>query len=149
MIIREFSVYDCPIVSKLFYDTVHSVNKSDYTEHQLTAWASSPEFLFGKCGDLEKQKTLIAENDGIIVGFGSIRGDGYLDYLFVHRDWQRQGVATIICEELERSFDVVRTHSSITAKKFFEKRGYKVVCEEEVERNGTKLKRYEMRVERG
>ena len=38
----------------------------------------------------------------------------------------------------------IKTYASITAKPFFESRGYAVVKEQEVERSGVKLKNYEM-----
>ena len=73
------------------------------------------------------QRTLIAQADGITVGFGSIDSSGYLDLLYVHKDYQRIGIATALCNHLEQGFKIISTHSSITAKPFFEKRGYSVV----------------------
>jgi putative acetyltransferase len=40
MIIRKYRPSDCPIMAKLFYDTVHTVNAKDYTEEQINAWAT-------------------------------------------------------------------------------------------------------------
>lgn len=37
--------------------------------------------------------TWIAEQNGQIVGFGDISWDGYLDRLYVHARFQRQGAA--------------------------------------------------------
>lgn len=48
---------------------------------------------------------LKSEND-VIVGFGDIDKTGYLDRLFVHKDYQNQDIATVICNELEKAFDV-------------------------------------------
>lgn len=45
MKIRKYKVEDCDTVSKLFFETVHSVNAKDYTDEQLFAWASSVEDL--------------------------------------------------------------------------------------------------------
>ena len=84
--------------------------------------------------------------DGCIVGFGDIDKYGYLDRLFVHKDFQGQGVASAICERLEVSIttDKITTHASITAKPFFEKRGYRVVKEQQVIRNAVCLTNYLM-----
>lgn len=144
MTIKTYSDTDCLEMSKLFYETVHNVNKRDYTEEQLAAWGERPDCLLKKRSAFKEQKTLLAEVDGKLAGFGSIDKDGYLDFLFVHKDWQRKGVATLLCDELESRFGVIKTHASITAKPFFEGRGYKVLCEQEVVRNGIKLKRFEM-----
>ena len=132
-------------ISKLFYETVHSVNARDYTEEQLFAWAKHEQSLLARRNDLFKQRTLIAEQNGKIVGFASVDSSGCLDLLFVHKDFQRRGIATALCDELEKGFPVVRTYASVTAKPFFERRGYSVTEEREVERSGVKLKNYEMR----
>ena len=71
---------------------------------------------------------------------------GYLDRLYVHKDYQRQGVATAICDELERAVKAGKytTHASITARPFFQKRGYRVVREQQVERCGILLTNFVM-----
>ena len=147
MIIRQYKNKDCDTVAKLFYETVHSVNAKDYTAEQLSAWANNADSLKSRCNDLLKQYTLIAEINGVIVGFGSIDKSGYLDLLFVHKNYQRQGIATALCNEMEKGFSVINTFASITAKPFFESRGYVVVNEWEAERFGVKLKNFEMQKE--
>lgn len=144
MIIRQYKKEDCDLVSKLFYETVHSVNAKDYSSEQLSAWAKNADSLKFRRNDLLKQNTLIAEINGVITGFGSIDNFGVLDLLFVHKDYQNLGVATALCDELEKDFSIIKTYSSITAKSFFESRGYTVVKSQEVERLGIKLKNYEM-----
>ncbi len=144
MNIRKYKNEDCDKVSKLFYDTVHSVNAKDYTDEQLSVWANNSDSLMLRHDDLSIQYTLIAEINGAIVGFGSIDKSGYLDLLFVHKDYQNQGIATALCDELEKGFFVIKTYASITAKPFFESRGYVVVKAHEIERLGVILKNYEM-----
>ena len=144
MIIRQYKNEDCDIVSKLFYETVHSVNAKDYTTEQLSVWANNADSLKVRRNYLIEQCTLIAEINGEIVGFGSIDKFGCLDLLFVHKDYQKKGIATALCNELEKGFSVINTFASITAKPFFESRGYVVVNEQEVERLGVKLKNYKM-----
>ncbi len=66
--------------------------------------------------------------------------------MYVHKDYQRQGVATAICNELEQVFEVdkIITHASITAKAFFKKRGYKAVKKQQVKRQGVFLTNFVM-----
>lgn len=144
MVIRKYKKEDFDAVAKLFYETVHSVNKKDYSAEQLSAWACSPDSLQPKRESLLNQNTLIAEIDGETVGFGSIDKSGCLDLLFVHKDYQGRGIATALCNELERGFPAVLTYASVTAKPFFERRGYAVTKAQEVERSGVKLKNFEM-----
>ena len=84
-----------------------------------------------------------------IVGFGDIEENGYLDRLFVRPDYQRMGIGTAICNKLEGAVQGnVFTHASITAKPFFEKRGYKVIKRQTVKRRGVLLTNFVMEYRR-
>ena len=91
----------------------------------------------------------MAEINGNTAGFGDIDLNGYLDRLYVHKDFQRKGVASSICNALEKvvDSDKIITHASITAKGFFEKRGYKVIKEQQVKRQGIILTNYIMELQ--
>ncbi len=141
---RKYRNSDCDKISELFYRTIRSVNAKDYTAEQLNAWANNTDSLKLRRNDLLTQNTLIAEINGEITGFGSITSSGCLDLIYVREDFQGQGIATKLCNELERNFPVIVTYASITAKPFFEKRGYVVLKEREVERFGVKLKNFQM-----
>lgn len=66
----------------------------------------------------------------------------------MYADYQGKGIAAI-CNELEQAFDMDRitTHASITARPFFEKRGYKIISENEVKRQGIALANFIMEKE--
>lgn len=92
-----------------------------------------------------EHKTVIAVENGVIVGSGDMSPDGYPDRLYVHRDFQRRGTARAICDELERfAGGRVTMHASITAKPFFLNRGYRVVREQEGIRRGVAMRNYVM-----
>ena len=146
MIIRQYEPTDCEDLVKLFYHTVHTINAKDYSQEQLNVWATDKIDLEVWNKSLSEHYTVVAVENNIIVGFGDIDKSGYLDRLFVHRDYQRRGIATAICNELERAVkvDKIITYASITAKPFFEQRGFNVVKEQQVERNGIALTNYVM-----
>ena len=124
----------------MFFQTVHSVNAKDYTKEQLDVWATGTVDLKEWDKSFTEHYTVVAIDNNIIVGFGDIDKTGYLDRLYVHADYQGKGVATAICNRLEQAVQgKITTHASITAKPFFEKRGYKVVKEQQVERQGIYL----------
>ena len=145
--IRKYKKSDCKKLSDLFYDTVHSVNAKDYTQKQLDVWAPVNINLQNWNKSLEANYAIVATIDNIIVGFGDIEGTGYLNRLYVHKDYQRQGIATRICDELEKAIDqhTYEVHASISAKSFFEKRGYKIIKKQNVEKSGVLLTNYIMR----
>lgn len=137
MLVREYQISDCKEITELFYNTVHTVNAKDYTEEQLDAWVTGQVDLEKWNQSLQEHYSIVASENEVIVGFGDIDKMGYLDRLFVHADYQGKGIATAICNQLEQVVQGdITTHASITAKPFFEKRGYKVVKEQQVERQG-------------
>lgn len=144
--IRKYKSSDCQEIAELFYNTVHSINKKDYTQEQLDVWATKNIDIEKWDTSFLKNYTVVAESNGIIVGFGDIAEDGYLDRLYVHKDFQRMGIATMICDKLENKVKgkPLYTHASITAKPFFIKRGYKVIKQQLVEREGILLENYVM-----
>ena len=146
MIIRQYEPTDCEHLAKLFYETVHTINAKDYSQEQLNVWATDKIDLEVWNKSLSEHYTVVAVESNIIVGFGDIDKLGYLDRLFVHRDYQRRGIATAICNKLEQAVkaDKIITHASITAKPFFEQRSFKVVKEQQVKRNGIALTNYVM-----
>ena len=149
MEIRNYQQSDCRELTELFYNTVHTVNAKDYTKEQLDVWATGQVDLEKWNQSLQEHYSIVAVENEVIVGFGDIDKTGYLDRLFVHADYQGKGIATAICDQLEQTVkENITTHASITAKPFFEKRGYQVVKEQQVERQGIFLTNYVMVKER-
>ena len=167
MELRKYRPQDCAEMARLFYDTVHTVNAADYTEEQLDAWADGQVDLEKWNASFLEHDTLVAVEGETIVGFGDMDSTGYLDRLYVHKDHQKKGIATAICDRLERSHRkraafrtetdgnarqeereraelTFTTHASITARPFFEKRGYVVKKEQQVERHGVLLTNFVM-----
>lgn len=145
MEIRTYQPADCKEMAELFYQTVHTVNAKDYTRPQLDAWATGQVDLEQWNRSFLAHLSLVAVEDGAIVGFGDIASDGYLDRLYVHADHQGRGIATALCDRLEQAVQgPITTHASITARPFFEKRGYAVIKEQTVERQGVALTNFVM-----
>ena len=146
LFIRKYISSDCEHLAELFYQTVHTVNAKDYTNEQLDVLATGNVDLKEWDKSFSAHYTIVCVKNDIIVGFGDIDKAGYLDRLFVHKDYQKQGIASAICDELEKAVDVdkIITHASITAKSFFEQRGYRIIKEQQVIRNGISLINYVM-----
>lgn len=145
MFLRPYETKDCPSMIDLFRNTVYSVNAKDYTRDQLDVWTEGVNAADWNRSFLNRY-SLVAVENGMIAGFGDIDlPTGYLDRLYVHKDFQSKGVATALCDALESAVNGrVFVHSSITAKPFFEKRGYKTVKKQSVERKGLFLTNYVM-----
>lgn len=138
--LRLYRPDDLPAVLQLFYDTVHTVNAADYSPAQLDAWADGHPDAGAWNASLLAHHTLVAEADGHIVGFADMDDTGYLDRLYVHKDWQRRGAAAALCGALEAAVPGPwRTHASLTALAFFAARGYRIVRRQQVTRHGVAL----------
>ena len=136
--VRKYLMEDCKEIIELFKNTVHLINARDYNKEQLNSWAPEEIDYMAWNKSLLEHYSIIAEKSSIIVGFGDINDSGYLDRLYVHKDHQGKGIATKIAEELENhvlgnGIQKIVTHASITAKSFFEKRGYEAIKEQAVE----------------
>lgn len=150
MEIRNYLTGDLDEILELFYQTVHVINAADYTPEQLNAWADGKpdRDVWGK--SLLEHRTLVAVCDGKIAGFADMTADGYLDRMYVHKDYQNRGIAAALLKRLEDGCHTGKfvTHASITARPFFEKKGYHVVKSQQVERKGQMLMNYVMEKEK-
>jgi putative acetyltransferase len=152
MIIRKFQDSDINQIVSLFYETVHTINAQDYSADQLQAWAPKDE-EFAKIAawkiSLSRNITYIAEMNGEIVGFADMTSEGHLDRLYIHKDYQGQGIAFALVNRLEAEAKEIGlaemdTEASITAKPFFERQGYQSIQLQVVERKGVKLVNFKM-----
>lgn len=147
MELRPYRPDDCAAVLALFRQSVRTAAAADYTERQRLAWA--PDVLDAAAWNrsLLAHTALVAEADGRPIGFADAdTAGGYLDRLYVHPDFLRRGVATALCAALEAAMetDTVRVDASITARPFFEGRGYRVVRRQQVLRRGVVLTNFAM-----
>lgn len=150
MQIRDYQPADSQAIAELFYHTVHTVNAADYSQPQLEAWAPAGLDAEQWCRRFAVTHTLVADYAGNIVGFANIDASSHLDCLYVHRDYQRQGIATRLVDEIEQyavmnQFAEITVDVSITAKPFFSRRGYAVMKENVVMLRGEKLINYTMK----
>lgn len=146
--LEEKDIYD---MQNLFRSTVLNININDYTKEEVEDWASCgnyiehwKEILFNNqfIGSFDKQDNLI--------GYSSMNKNGYLHSMFVHKDWQGKGIATLLLSEVEniaRQYKVKEITSEVskTARHFFEHKGYVVECEQKQQANRWKLTNYKMK----
>jgi putative acetyltransferase len=127
--LRPFLREDAPILAAIFVAAIEQLTGEDYNEAQQEAWAATAddEEKFGK--RLAGQLTLIATLQNSPVGFASLKGADHIDMLYVHPAAAGQGVASMLCEALEklaggRGAKSLTVDASDNAEPFFVKRGY-------------------------
>ena len=141
--IRQAQQSDAVALKELFQNTVLVINRRDYSQAEVEDWASCGNNLSNIKERIETHYFVVAVNQqSQIVGFSSITPQGYLHSMFVHKDFQGEGIATMLLEEIERyaitaGITRITSEVSLTARSFFEKKGY--VVEKEQKRKANQL----------
>ena len=142
-IIRAALQSDAVELKNLFQNTVLAINRRDYSQAEVEDWASCGDDLSNIENMIKTHYFIVAVNQqSEIVGFSSITSQGYLHSMFVHKDFQGEGIATMLLNEIEQyaiTYGIMRITSevSLTARPFFEKKGY--IVEEEQKRKANQL----------
>ena len=130
-------------LKQVFQNTVLAINRRDYSQAEVEDWASCGDNLANIKDMIKTHYFIVAVNQqSEIVGFSSITPQGYLHSMFVHKDFQGKGIAIMLLNEIEQyaiTNGIMRITSevSLTARPFFEKRGY--IVEEEQKRKANQL----------
>ncbi len=129
--VRQAIKHDVEKITQLFFDTIQNINIRDYSQEEVDDWSSWKADIDKWLVKMSEQHFAIAEINNQIVGFCSLAPDGYLDFMFVHKDFQRQGIASALLSEIENKAieqknDLIYSDVSITAKGFFESKGFVV-----------------------
>ena len=141
--IRTAKLSDTIELRDLFQSTVLNVNKRNYSLEEVEDWASCGNNLSHIKEMIKTHYFIVATNlQSQIVGFSSITQQGYLHSMFVHKDFQGQGIATLLLKEIERyattnGITRITSEVSLTARPFFEKRDY--IVEKEQKRKANQL----------
>lgn len=107
MIVRLFKPEDTSDIVSLLNDYSLNANacklksdgkKSVAPSPALYKQTPAPEILQKK---LALNYTRVIEDNGAIIGFGSITETGRIEDLYIHKDYIGQGLATVIVTELE------------------------------------------------
>lgn len=129
-LVRRAAPEDADQVRFLFRDTVRFINSKDYSSEQVMAWSDFYKDAALWRRKISNQHFFVACFEEKIVGFSSIENNGYLDFFYVHKDFQSKGIATKLLEEIEdraRKLNLVEiySHVSITAKPFFLRKSFR------------------------
>jgi putative acetyltransferase len=139
--LRPFLAADTPVLAAIFVAAIEELTGDEYNESQQEAWASvaDDEEKFGK--RLAGELTLVAMLQNSPVGFASLKGADHIDMLYVHPGVVGQGVASMLCDALEklaggRGVKSLTVDASDNAEPFFLKRGYAAKQRNTVSLNG-------------
>lgn len=147
--IRLFQAQDAEQVAQLFHDTVRAINRQDYSQAQVTAWAPEDLHFRNWAEVCASRFTYVADAAGMILGFGELEANGHIDCFYCHKEYQRQGIGhqiyqAIAAKALELGLDRLVVEASITALPFFQRQGFVVLQKQQVDCRGQTLINYAM-----
>lgn len=132
--IRKAVLTDLHELKNLFFDTITETCKNDYSSNERKVWANAVTKTEKWKKSLENEYFIVALNQGIIVGFSSLKNQNYLNLMYIHKDYTRKGIATLLYEKIkaksiEYGCEKLTADVSKTARPFFEIKGFKVIQE--------------------
>ncbi len=147
--IRKATENDLEDILHLFQHTITAVNSKDYSLDQIEVWTNAAKNKERWLGKIRDQYFIVCINGNILFGFASITNTGYLDFMYVNKDYQGLGIAKKLYAELEayarqQKISTIFSDVSITAKPFFMKQGFSTVQEQQVIVEGIVLINYKM-----
>lgn len=140
--IRPYGERDFATLCAIFLRAIKETASADYSPRQIAAWAQVDEARWRQ--KIAASRVLVAVKEASPVGFITTVDD-YIDLLFVSPDYSRQGIASALLKR--RPERVLTVEASITAKPFFERHGFSVIEQQQVEARGERFLNYRMRRE--
>ncbi|HEX5125635.1 MAG TPA: GNAT family N-acetyltransferase [Rhodocyclaceae bacterium] len=97
---RDYRPADAQTLVALFREAILAMGPNAYDDAECKAWAARADDEAAFVRRLTDTWVRVAENDDGIVGFGSIVEPGHIDLLFTAPRAARQGVASLLLEDL-------------------------------------------------
>jgi putative acetyltransferase len=103
----------------------------DYHLDLIERWAPKDQDMGAWAARLVEKNPFVAVMEGRIVGMAEIERDGFIDYFYVHPDWQGRGIGKALLKRVEGEAEKlgagrIFADVSVTAKEFFLARGFRI-----------------------
>lgn len=113
----------------IFRSSIEELAEEDYSEAQCEAWAARADDEAAFVQRLAGMLTLVATEDGEIVGFASLKGPDHIEMIYVDPEFARQGVGATLLDAIEkiaqgRGAAKLTAEVSDTAKPLFDRRQF-------------------------
>ena len=131
IVIRRATAADAAAVHKIVLLAVRATNARDYPSSVIERLVLTlPDKV---ASNLQTWCAFVAIVNGRVVGTGSLNGQTVIS-VYVHPDYQGRGIATKLMDAVENAANAqsqrtLSVQSSVTAKAFYAKRGFKIVRE--------------------
>lgn len=149
MEIRQYKEGEEAEIWSIFYNTIHHINSQHYSADQINAWAPKDLEETIWLSKIQDIAPYVVVRHGKIIGYADLQKTGYIDHFFCHHEHQRKGVGSKLFSFLESKalqlgIPELSADVSITAKPFFESKGFEVIKEQLIQLRDQKLVNYKM-----
>jgi len=138
---------DLPLMQRLFYQTVTTYGSKIFSKEEIKVFS---RLALNK--DHWKQKFVNdyvynAKLNGEVIGSFSFNKSGFIEYIFVHQNYQGRGIAKKLYETLERvakedDVRILTTRINSITKGFFENYNFEIIKNIEQVVGGEEIVRY-------
>jgi putative acetyltransferase len=150
MKIRKYEESDAEEKAEVLRKSVKEIASEDYSKQEIEVWSD----VEVEEDPLPEEKVrYVAIEDEKIVGFGEYnREENEVTGLYVHPDYTGNGIGEKLLEKVEKNakehgLDILTCLSTVTAKDFYQKHGYKIVEETTHQMEDQNLTVYKMEQE--
>lgn len=165
--VRAYQPADTVRLVDIFVHAILSIETSIYSHQQKLAWSAVDEHLCDNNDDkwlqrfAKTQPLLAVDKNNKAIGFIEFLAQqnhlgehaiaqGYIDCLYIHPDYQRQGVAQKLYQQgvvkpaKNMAIDKIWVYASLVAQPFFSKQGFVCISRHTVIRRGVELENWLM-----
>ena len=152
VVIRRAQLTDLDDILSIFERTVQQMSKDDYSEEEIRAWIGTQDKVDDWTQKINNEYFLVAHIEDELVGFGGMKGDDQIDFIFTHHEYVNQGIASLVFDRMqshavEGGVQKLRSNVSKTGKHFFEQRGFTILREQLQSFGDMELVNFEMEKE--
>lgn len=149
--IRRFQPGDAALLAQLFHAAVHQIGSRHYSPEQVAAWSPAvPDPVRYLDNADDGRVFLVAADQGNRpVAYCDLEPDGHIDHLYCRPDCAGTGVSAALYRELEaialkRHIPLLYVEASEAARRFLERRGFRLEARRDFEVNGVAIHNYRM-----
>lgn len=149
MIIRRYTTADRAGCHRVYFKAVRDGASEFYDPAQRAAWAPNATPDLEQPDRLKDQLCWVAEQDGEVSGFMSMTEAGHIDMAFVLPEAMGTGLSSELYERVledgqKIGLATLTVDASHLARRFFQKHGWRIEYQEDIDRSGVTLERFRM-----
>ena len=131
MQIRRYNLGEEEEIWEVVSQATRISNARDYHPDLINRWAPKNKDLDEWADRMKQQSPFVAIIDSQIVGMAELESNGFIDYFYVHPDFQGRGVGKALLKHIESEVsemlvDRLFCDVSLTARPFFESQSFSV-----------------------